>query len=259
MVVVVVGEQHHRRASPTAAPRPRTAARAGPPASITTALAAGVVADQVGVREVLGVAATRSMIIGASSHVAKLAGRGAAPHLLPDHRHRPLASRSTARSASRRSAAMPIREEAINVFLNQPGDGEEPRLELTYNYGVDALRARHRLRPHRDQPPTTSTRRSRELAGAGHRAGAPALHGPRGRLPDLLRARPGRLPCRIGRTRGGRITSEGSSSLSHTGSGVHCLTRGASSRENCGILNSVSLRAGGRGRPARGCGSADLQ
>jgi lactoylglutathione lyase len=32
---------------------------------------------------------------------------------------------------------MPIRDEAINVFLNQPGDGDEPRLELTYNHGVD--------------------------------------------------------------------------------------------------------------------------
>jgi lactoylglutathione lyase len=32
---------------------------------------------------------------------------------------------------------MPIRDEAINVFLNQPGDGEAPRLELTYNFGVD--------------------------------------------------------------------------------------------------------------------------
>ncbi len=32
---------------------------------------------------------------------------------------------------------MPIRDEAINVFLNQPGDGERPRLELTYNFGVD--------------------------------------------------------------------------------------------------------------------------
>ena len=30
---------------------------------------------------------------------------------------------------------MPIREEAINVFLNQPGDGDEPRLELTFNFG----------------------------------------------------------------------------------------------------------------------------
>src|ERR1700733_11832975 len=32
---------------------------------------------------------------------------------------------------------MPIRDEAINVYLNQPGDGPEPRLELTYNFGVD--------------------------------------------------------------------------------------------------------------------------
>jgi lactoylglutathione lyase len=30
---------------------------------------------------------------------------------------------------------MPIREEAINVFLNQPGDGDVPRLELTFNFG----------------------------------------------------------------------------------------------------------------------------
>jgi lactoylglutathione lyase len=32
---------------------------------------------------------------------------------------------------------MPIRDEAINVFLNQPGDGDDPRLELTYNFGVE--------------------------------------------------------------------------------------------------------------------------
>jgi lactoylglutathione lyase len=30
---------------------------------------------------------------------------------------------------------MPIREEAINVFMGLPGDGA--RLELTYNFGVD--------------------------------------------------------------------------------------------------------------------------
>jgi lactoylglutathione lyase len=29
----------------------------------------------------------------------------------------------------------PIRDEAINVFMNQPGDGDSPRLELTYNIG----------------------------------------------------------------------------------------------------------------------------
>ena len=33
---------------------------------------------------------------------------------------------------------VPIREEAINVFMNLPGDGDMPRLELTYNIGVDS-------------------------------------------------------------------------------------------------------------------------
>ena len=30
---------------------------------------------------------------------------------------------------------MPIREEAINVFMNLPEDGDDPRLELTFNHG----------------------------------------------------------------------------------------------------------------------------
>ncbi len=30
---------------------------------------------------------------------------------------------------------MPIRDEAINVFMGLPEDGPEPRLELTYNFG----------------------------------------------------------------------------------------------------------------------------
>ncbi len=33
---------------------------------------------------------------------------------------------------------IPIGDEAINVFMNQPGDGDMPRLELTYNFGVDS-------------------------------------------------------------------------------------------------------------------------
>ena len=33
---------------------------------------------------------------------------------------------------------IPIRDEAINVFMNLPGDGDKPRLELTYNHGVDS-------------------------------------------------------------------------------------------------------------------------
>jgi lactoylglutathione lyase len=32
----------------------------------------------------------------------------------------------------------PIRDEAINVFMNLPGDGDSPRLELTYNHGVES-------------------------------------------------------------------------------------------------------------------------
>ena len=33
---------------------------------------------------------------------------------------------------------VPIREEAINVFMSMPDDGPEPRLELTHNFGVDS-------------------------------------------------------------------------------------------------------------------------
>jgi lactoylglutathione lyase len=33
---------------------------------------------------------------------------------------------------------VPIRDEAVNVFMNLPGDGDMPRLELTYNFGVDS-------------------------------------------------------------------------------------------------------------------------
>jgi lactoylglutathione lyase len=33
---------------------------------------------------------------------------------------------------------VPIRDEAVNVFMNIPGDGDMPRLELTHNFGVDS-------------------------------------------------------------------------------------------------------------------------
>src|ERR1700749_1523333 len=33
---------------------------------------------------------------------------------------------------------IPIKEEAGNVFMNQPGDGGMPRLERAYNRGVDS-------------------------------------------------------------------------------------------------------------------------
>lgn len=34
----------------------------------------------------------------------------------------------------REMSRFPIGDEAINVYLGQPEDGEEPRLELTYNF-----------------------------------------------------------------------------------------------------------------------------
>ena len=56
---------------------------------------------------------------------------------------------------------IPIRDEAINVFMNLPGDGDMPRLELTYNFGVDSYEHRHRLRPHRDHRRRPRRARSR--------------------------------------------------------------------------------------------------
>jgi lactoylglutathione lyase len=38
----------------------------------------------------------------------------------------------------RETGRLPIRDEAINVFMGLPEDGPEPRLELTYNFGVDS-------------------------------------------------------------------------------------------------------------------------
>ncbi len=90
---------------------------------------------------------------------------------------------------------MPIREEAINVFLNQPGDGDEPRLELTFNFGVSAYEIGtaygHIAISAGDLDGTLA-----ELASQGIDARARALPHPRGRRPDLLREGPGRLPRR---------------------------------------------------------------
>ena len=33
-------------------------------------------------------------------------------------------------------ARMPIGDEAENIFMNIPGDGDSPKLELTHNFGV---------------------------------------------------------------------------------------------------------------------------
>jgi catechol 2,3-dioxygenase-like lactoylglutathione lyase family enzyme len=106
--------------------------------------------------------------------------------VLPDRRHRSVRAFYTALGFEE-LMRMPIRDEAINVFMGLPGDGA--RLELTYNHGVDSYElgtgynhiADHRRRARRDARPAR-----RE----GDRAGEAALHRPRGRLADLLRPRP---------------------------------------------------------------------
>ncbi len=94
---------------------------------------------------------------------------------------------------------MPIREEAINVFMGLPGDGD--RLELTYNHGVDSYELgtgyNHIALTVDDLDATLEN-----LAEKGIDAGEAAVPGARGRLADLLRARSRRLSHRAHRERG---------------------------------------------------------
>ena len=81
---------------------------------------------------------------------------------------------------------MPIRDEAINVFMGLPGDGD--RLELTYNFGVDS----YDLGTGYNHIALTVTDLDETLVEAGregHRAREAALPGPRRRQSHLLRAR----------------------------------------------------------------------
>ena len=91
---------------------------------------------------------------------------------------------------------MPIREEAINVFMGLPGDGD--RLELTYNHGVDS----YELGTGYNHIALTVTDLDATLGAPrreGHRPGEAAVPRARGRLADLLRPRSRRLPRRADR------------------------------------------------------------
>ena len=91
---------------------------------------------------------------------------------------------------------MPIREEAINVFMGLPGDGD--RLELTYNHGVDSYElgtGYNHIALTVDDIDGTLER----LGRAGHRAREAAVPGARGRVADRVRPRSGRLPDRADR------------------------------------------------------------
>ena len=93
---------------------------------------------------------------------------------------------------------MPIRDEAINVFMGLPGDGD--RLELTYNHGVDSYELGTGYN-HIALTVADLDSRAGGAGGEGHRPGEAAVPRARGRLADLLRARPRRLSRRADRAR----------------------------------------------------------
>jgi len=103
------------------------------------------------------------MIMALISHVAKLASLASAPYL---YRITDIDARRVYEALGfRRGPAHAIREEAINVLPPPSRDGDEPRIELTYNHGVRTTRAR--------QPPTaTSALSARRLDGTLERIAA---------------------------------------------------------------------------------------
>ena len=91
---------------------------------------------------------------------------------------------------------MPIRDEAINVFMGLPGDGA--RLELTYNHGVDSYElgtGYNHIAVTVDDIDGTLGQPVRE----GHRSRETALHRAGRRPAPVLRPRPRRLSHRADR------------------------------------------------------------
>ena len=82
---------------------------------------------------------------------------------------------------------IPIREEAINVFMGLPDDGAEPRLELTYNFGQDEP---YEVGTGYGHIAITTPDLDSALSapvGPGDRARASPVHDPRRRLAPVLR------------------------------------------------------------------------
>ena len=148
---------------------------------------------------------------------------------------------------------MPIRDEAINVFMGLPGDGD--RLELTYNHGVDSYElgtGYNHIALTVDDLDGDARRAGRE----GHRPGEAAVPRARGRLADLLRARSRRLPRRadraqvttVGRVYRGWSAGSRSSTSGRTRSGWSSSPRDGRVVE----AHGRDLRAGARRRAPGG-------
>ena len=98
------------------------------------------------------------------------------------------------RSDSRERRRAPIRDEAINVFMSLPDDGPEPRLELTFNFGVDS----YEIGTGYGHIAITTDDLDGTLARSPRRASSPSARRTRSAraVAAVLRARPGRLPDR---------------------------------------------------------------
>src|SRR4051794_1804491 len=113
------------------------------------------------------------------------------PHLLPDFGDRQV--RLLLREARLRGAGSDADPRRGDQRLHGPsGRRRAARADLEQGPGR-AVRDRHRLRPHRAHGGRPRPG-AREPETGRDRAGEAALHGPGRRQPDLLRARPGRLP-----------------------------------------------------------------
>ena len=153
----------------------------GPPASTKNAGATGARGDQVGVRQPVGV--HRAL----DDH-ARDATLAAAMELIHTCYRIGEIDRSVAFYEAlgfEERRRMPIREEAINVFMGLPGDGD--RLELTYNHGVDSYELGTGLQPHRGHGRPTSTTRSPSSTGRASSR--------RSRRTACARAAPGSASC----------------------------------------------------------------
>ena len=138
VVVVVVGEQHVRRRHALALGR--LDQRAHRAAGVDEERGAAGLADEVGVGQELR---QQGAFDDHAIRLRHAASGGYTLRHMPELIHTCYRIGDIDRSVAFYEALgfeelgrMPIRDEAINVFMGLPGDG--PRLELTYNFGVDS-------------------------------------------------------------------------------------------------------------------------
>ena len=168
VVVVVVGQQHVR--GRRGRPPDRLESGGDRAAGVDEdGVAARLVGDQVGVRQQLS-GIERSRIMAAT---LPRDARGTLPPMELIHTCYRIGDidRSVAFYEAlgfEEIGRMPIRDEAINVFMGLPGDGAAARADLQPRRRL--LRARHRLQPHRRRG--RGPRRARS-AGSPRRASSP--------------------------------------------------------------------------------------